>query len=347
MRSIEPQDGCLTIIEDSRKLDGRERGKMSWALIRGKHGYNSRMPLQNRKSGLVERRQTELRNPASRNLDRMQPMQIVRLMNREDRKVAAAVERELPAIARAVEGIVERIERGGRLIYVGAGSSGRIAVLDAAECPPTFGTAPELVRALIAGGRKAMTQPVEGAEDRRGDAVRDLKKIVMTGRDAVVGIAASGTTPYVLGALAYAKKRKALTIGITSNRRTPLARAAEIAIAPEVGPEVIAGSTRLKAGTSQKMVLNMLSTATMVRLGHLYDNLMIDVARTNEKLRDREKRILMEASGRNVSAVEHALRQSKHNLRLALIMLKRNISAEQAKKRLTASRGHLRLALGE
>jgi len=177
--------------------------------------------------------------------------------------------------------------------------------------------------------------------------VRDLKKIRLTGTDAVVGIAASGTTPYVLGALAFAKKRKVLTIAITSNRRSPLARAARIAIAPEVGPEVIAGSTRLKAGTAQKLVLNMLSTATMVRLGHLYDNLMIDVARTNEKLRDREKRILMEASGRDVSAVEHALRQSKHNLRLALIMLKRNISAEQAKKRLAAARGHLRRALGE
>ena len=320
---------------------------MSWTLIRGKHSYNSRMPLQNRKSGLVERRQTELRNPASKNLDRMTPMQIVRLMNREDRKVAAAVARVLPAIARAVEAIVKRMEEGGRLIYVGAGSSGRIAVLDASECPPTFGTPPELVQALIAGGRKAMTQPVEGAEDSRGDAVRDLKKIGMTGKDAVVGIAASGTTPYVLAALEFAKKRKALTIGVTSNKKTPLARAAQIAIAPEVGPEVIAGSTRMKAGTSQKMVLNMLSTATMVRLGHLYDNLMIDVARTNEKLREREKRILMEASGRNVSAVEQALRQSKHNLRLALIMLKRNVSAEQAKKLMTASRGHLRLALGE
>jgi N-acetylmuramic acid 6-phosphate etherase len=268
-------------------------------------------------------------------------------MNREDRKVAAAVARELPAIARAVEAIVQRIEHGGRLIYVGAGSSGRIAVLDASECPPTFGTPPELVQALIAGGKRAMTQAVEGAEDRRGDAVRDLKRIRLMGADAVVGIAASGTTPYVLAALVFAKKRKALTIAITSNRRTPLARAARIAIAPEVGPEVIAGSTRLKAGTAQKLVLNMLSTATMVRLGHLYDNLMIDVARTNEKLRDREKRILMEASGRDVSAVEHALRQSKHNLRLALIMLKRNISAEQAKKRLAAARGHLRRALGE
>jgi len=305
------------------------------------------MPIPDRKRRLTEGRQTEQRNPGSRNLDRMTAIQIVRLMSREDRKVPTAVARELPAIAQAVEAILQRIENGGRLIYVGAGSSGRIATLDASECPPTFGTPPELVQALIAGGKRAMTQAVEGAEDRWAEAVRDLKRIRLTGADAVVGIAASGTTPYVLAALAFAKKRKALTIAITSSRRSPLARAARIAIAPEVGPEVIAGSTRLKAGTAQKLVLNMLSTATMVRLGHLYDNLMIDVARTNEKLRDREKRILMEASGRDVSAVEHALRQSKHNLRLALIMLKRNISAEQAKKRLAAARGHLRRALGE
>ena len=320
---------------------------MSLALIRSKPGYNLGMPIPDRKRRLTEGRQTEQRNPGSRNLDRMTAIQIVRLMSREDRKVPTAVARELPAIAQAVEAILQRIENGGRLIYVGAGSSGRIATLDASECPPTFGTPPELVQALIAGGKRAMTQAVEGAEDRWGEAVRDLKRIRLTGADAVVGIAASGTTPYVLAALAFARKRKALTIAITSSRRSPLARAARIAIAPEVGPEVIAGSTRLKAGTAQKLVLNMLSTATMVRLGHLYDNLMIDVARTNEKLRDREKRILMEASGRDVSAVEHALRQSKHNLRLALIMLKRNISAEQAKKRLAAARGHLRRALGE
>jgi len=320
---------------------------MSLALIRSKPGYNLGMPIPDKKRRLTEGRQTEQRNPGSRNLDRMTAIQIVRLMSREDRKVPTAVARELPAIAQAVEAILQRIENGGRLIYVGAGSSGRIATLDASECPPTFGTPPELVQALIAGGKRAMTQAVEGAEDRWGEAVRDLKRIRLTGADAVVGIAASGTTPYVLAALAFAKKRKALTIAITSSRRSPLARAARIAIAPEVGPEVIAGSTRLKAGTAQKLVLNMLSTATMVRLGHLYDNLMIDVARTNEKLRDREKRILMEASGRDVSAVEHALRQSKHNLRLALIMLKRNISAEQAKKRLAAARGHLRRALGE
>ena len=320
---------------------------MSWALIRSKPGYNLGMPIPDKKRRLTERRQTEQRNPGSRNLDRMTAMQIVRLMSREDRKVPAAVARELLAIAGAVEAIVQKIENGGRLIYVGAGSSGRIAVLDASECPPTFGTPPELVQALIAGGKRALTQAVEGAEDRQKDAVRDLKRLRLAQIDAVVGIAASGTTPYVLGALGFAKKRKALTIAVTSDRRSALARAARIVIAPEVGPEVIAGSTRLKAGTAQKLVLNMLSTATMVRLGHLYDNLMIDVARTNEKLRDREKRILLEASGRDVSAVEHALRQSKHNLRLALIMLKKGISVENAKKRLAAARGHLRGALGE
>jgi N-acetylmuramic acid 6-phosphate etherase len=253
----------------------------------------------------------------------------------------------LPAIARAVDAIVARMEKGGRLIYVGAGSSGRIAVLDAAECPPTFGISPALVQALIAGGRKAMTRSVEGAEDRKQDAVRDLKRIGLTGADAVVGIAASGTTPYVLTAMAFAKKRKALTIGVSSNRHSPLQKAATIAITPEVGPEVLTGSTRLKAGTSQKMVLNMLSTAVMLRLGHGYDNLMIDLALTNQKLRNRVERILMASSGKDVSAVEHALRQSKHNLRVALIMLKRRVTADKAKRQLAAAKGNLRRALGE
>ncbi|HEY1470628.1 MAG TPA: N-acetylmuramic acid 6-phosphate etherase [Candidatus Acidoferrum sp.] len=295
----------------------------------------------------MERRLTELRNPASRNLDRMTALQIVRLMNREDRKVAAAVGRELPAIARAVDEIVVRIQTGGRLIYVGAGSSGRIAVVDASECPPTFGTSPGLVKALIAGGNKAMTRPVEGAEDSRPNAIRDLKALRLTDADTVVGIAASGSTPYVVAAVAFAKKRKALTIGISSNRNSPLGKTATIAITPQVGPEVLTGSTRLKAGTAQKMVLNMLSTAVMVRLGHGYDNLMIDLALTNQKLRHRVKRILMESSGKDVSAVEQALRQSEHNLRLALIMLKRGLTAQKAKRQLAAAKGDLRRALGE
>jgi N-acetylmuramic acid 6-phosphate etherase len=305
------------------------------------------MASSNERRSQMERRLTELRNPASRNLDRMTALQIVRLMNREDRKVAAAVGRELPAIARAVDAIVARMQAGGRLIYVGAGSSGRIAVVDASECPPTFGTSPGLVRALIAGGKKAMTKPVEGAEDSRPNAVRDLKRLKLTAADSVVGIAASGSTPYVVAAVAFAKKRKALTMGISSNRNSLLGKTAAIAITPQVGPEVLTGSTRLKAGTSQKMVLNMLSTAVMVRLGHGYDNLMIDLALTNQKLRHRVKRILMESSGKDVSAVEHALRQSAHNLRLALIMLKCGLTAQKAKRQLAAAKGDLRCALGE
>jgi N-acetylmuramic acid 6-phosphate etherase len=294
-----------------------------------------------------QRRLTELRNPASRNLDRMTALQIVRLMNREDRKVAAAVGRQLPAIARAVDAIVPRMQTGGRLIYVGAGSSGRIAVVDASECPPTFGTSPGLVRALIAGGKKAMTKPVEGAEDSRANAVRDLKRLKLIAADTVVGIAASGSTPYVVAAVAFAKKRRALTIGLSSNRNSLLGKSAAIAITPQVGPEVLTGSTRLKSGTAQKMVLNMLSTAVMMRLGHGYDNLMIDLALTNQKLRHRVKRILMESSGKDVSAVEHALRQSEHNLRLALIMLKRGLTAQKAKRQLAEAKGDLRRALGE
>jgi N-acetylmuramic acid 6-phosphate etherase len=305
------------------------------------------MPSPNKARRRADQRRTEQRNQASKNLDGMSAVEIVRLMNREDRKVAPAVGHELPAIARAVDGIVNRMRNGGRLIYVGAGSSGRIGVLDASECPPTFGTSPALVPALIAGGKKAVTQPVEGAEDNKENARRDLKRIRVAEKDSVVGIAASGTTPYVLAAVAYAKRRGALTIAVTANRKSPLAKAAKIAITPDVGPEVLTGSTRLKAGTAQKMVLNMLSTATLVRLGHAYENLMIDLTKTNRKLRDRARRILMEATGKNVSEAEHALRQSKHNLRVALLMLKRRISAEKARKTLEDSDGDLRRALGE
>ena len=277
----------------------------------------------------------------------MSSKEIVVLMSREDQKVPAAVAHEIPAIARAVDAIVTRMKLGGRLIYVGAGTSGRLGVLDASECPPTFGTSPQLVRALIAGGRKAVTEPVEGAEDSKANARRDLKQIRLTKNDSVVGLAASGTTPYVLSAIAYAKRHGALTIAVTANRKSSLAKTALIAIAPDVGPEVLTGSTRLKAGTAQKMVLNMLSTATMVRLGHAYENLMIDLTKTNRKLRDRAKRILMEATGKSVSEAEQALRQSKHNLRVALIMLKRRITAERARKTLEAAGGDLRRALGE
>ena len=277
----------------------------------------------------------------------MTALEIVRLMNREDRKVAAALGREIRAIVRAVDAIVNGIRKGGRLIYAGAGSSGRMAVLDAAECAPTFGTPPKLVQALIAGGRRAVTGAVEGAEDSVRNAERELRERKLTRHDVVVGITASGTTPYVLGAMRYARKRGATTVAITSNRHMPVARLAKIVIAPEVGPEVVTGSTRLKAGTSQKMVLNMLSTATMARLGHVYENLMIDAVLTNDKLAERALRILVAASGRNLSAAEHALRAAGHNMRVALVMLKLRVGAGEARKRLKAASGDLRKALGE
>jgi len=294
-----------------------------------------------------ERSLSEQRNGTSKNLDRMPALEIVRLMNREDRKVAVAVGRDLPAIARAVDAIVDAMRKGGRLIYAGAGSSGRMAVLDAAECPPTFGTSPKLVQALIAGGRRAVTGAVEGAEDSLANAERDLREVKLTRRDVVVGITASGTTPYVLSALKYARKLGATTVAITVNPRTPVARLAKILIATEVGPEVLTGSTRLKAGTSQKMVLNMLTTAAMARLGHVYENLMIDVRPSNQKVSDRILRILAEATGKSLSASEHALRQSGHNLRLALVMLKLGVDVEAAKIKLTKAKGDLREALGE
>ena len=294
-----------------------------------------------------ERRLSERRNPASANLDRLSSIEIVRLMNREDRKIAAAVAAEIPEIACAVDAIVHGIQNGGRLFYVGAGSSGRLGVLDAAECAPTFGTSRNLVQALIAGGKRAVTDAVEGAEDSVRNGELDLRAKRLTPNDVVVGIAASGTTPYVLGALRYARKQKATTVAVTANRNMPAARFAKILIAPEVGPEVLTGSTRLKAGTAQKMVLNMLSTAAMVRLGHAYENLMIDLLSTNEKLSQRSVRILEQASGKSVSATKHALQKSRHNLRVALVMLKMGLDAPTAQKVLKNSAGNLRRALGE
>src|ERR1700676_515425 len=292
-------------------------------------------------------RRTEQRLAASKNLDRMTAVEIVRLMNREDRKVAAAVGQELPAIARAVDAIVGAMSGGGRVIYVGAGSSGRMAVLDAAECPPTFGISQKQMIALIAGGRRAVTGAVEGAEDSAANGARDLRRLKLRRKDVVVGIAASGTTPYVLGAMKFARGRGALTVAVMANRDMPLARLAKIAIAVEVGAEVLTGSTRLKAGTSQKMVLNMLSTAVMVRLGHVYENLMIDAVLTNKKLHGRAVRILMEASGASVFAAEDALRAAGHDMRVVLVMLKLEVGAGEARKRLAGVGGDLRRALGE
>src|SRR5467141_2333213 len=305
------------------------------------------MPSHPKERKRTDRRLTEQRNAASRNLDRMTAMGIVRLMNREDREVAAAVGRELTAITQAVDAIVGAIRKGGRLIYGGAGSSGRMGVLDAAECPPTFGTSPKRVQALIAGGRRAITRAVEGAEDSARNGERDLRAKKVARNDVVVGIAASGTTPYVLGALRFARGRGATTVAVTSNLRMPVGRLAKIVIAPEVGPEVLTGSTRLKAGTSQKLVLNMLSTAVMAQLGYVYENLMIDVVITNEKVAERALWILAEASRKKVSAAEHALQAAGHNMRVALVMLKRGVGARQATKLIAGAGEDLRKALGE
>lgn len=290
---------------------------------------------------------TEQANPRSRGLDTKSSLAIVRLINAEDARVARAVRRELPQIARAVDAIVESLGRGGRLFYVGAGTSGRIAFLDAAEWPPTFGTPPRLVRAVMAGGNRALGQAKEGAEDSARNGALDLRQAKLKARDVVVGIAASGTTPYVLGALRYSRQVGARTIGLTSNPSSSLARLAEITIAPNTGPEVISGSTRMKAGTAQKMVLNMLSTASMARLGRVYDRWMIRMKLTNEKLEKRAARILEQAAGVSASQARHALRQAGHELPLAFVMLRTGEGSREAQKRLVRSRGNVRAALAD
>ena len=288
---------------------------------------------------------TEQRNPRTRGLDAKSTLEILRILNREDQRVALAVRRELPQIARAVDAMVKSLRGGGRLFYVGAGTSGRLAVLDAAECPPTYGISPKAVQAFIAGGDKALRGAVEGAEDSTSNGGKELARAGARRRDVVVGIAASGTTPYVLGAMKWANQRGCVTVGVTSNRNSPLARAAKIAIRPETGQEAIYGSTRMKAGTSQKMVLNLLSTTTMVRLGRVYDNWMIYVALTNQKLLRRGERILREAAGVSASTAAHALRQSGHDLPAALLMLKTNTSANVARRLLASAAGNVRRAL--
>ncbi len=288
---------------------------------------------------------TERRNARSRGLDLKSTAQVLRTINREDETVAGAVAREIPSIARAVDVIAAALRRGGRLLYVGAGTSGRLAVLDASECPPTFGVSPRMVQGIIAGGRRALVSAVEGAEDDTAQGARDLKRKKVSAKDVVVGLTASGATPYVLGAMRFAKRQGAATVAVTCHPRSAAARLARIKIAPEVGPEVIAGSTRMKAGTAQKMVLNMLSTAAMVRLGYVYDNWMINVALTNRKLRRRGLRILEEATGASVSAAARAARQAGHDLRVALVMLRSHVAASEARRRLRAAGGDLRKAL--
>jgi N-acetylmuramic acid 6-phosphate etherase len=293
----------------------------------------------------VKPSKTEQRNPRTRGLDRKSTIAILRAINREDAQVALAVRHVLPQIGRAADAIVKAFESGGRLIYVGAGTSGRLAVLDASECPPTFGTPPRMVQAVIAGGNRALQHAVEGAEDSARNGARDLRRIGVTRSDVVVGIAASGRTPYVLGAVRLARQHGATTVGLTSNRVSPVARAAQIAITPDTGSEAVAGSTRMKAGTAQKLVLNMLSTAAMIRIGRVYENWMVGVALTNEKLRQRAARILEEAAGISASAASHALRQAGHDLPTALVMAKAGVGLSEARKELTKANGNVRKAL--
>ena len=313
--------------------------------IKGKHRKVLDLTRSRKAKSDLRPLRTEQVLASARNLECMSSLEIARLINRQDATVAPTVRRVLPQIARAIDVIAAGLRHGGRLIYVGAGTSGRLAALDAAELPPTFGTSPHMVQAVIAGGRRALTQAVEGAEDNRAQGAKDMAARGLNSKDAVVGIAASGATPYVLGALEFAKKKGAITIGITSNPRTPITQAAQISIVTLTGPEVITGSTRMKAGTAQKLALNMISTATMIRLGRVYDNWMIGVALTNRKLQARGLRILMEASGAGVAESTRALRQSGHNLGVALIMLKTGASARQAKRLLRDTQGHVHNAI--
>ena len=290
---------------------------------------------------------TERRNPRTRGIDLRPTREILRAMNREDAGVARAVGRAIPEIASAVDAIALALQRGGRLIYVGAGTSGRLAALDAAECPPTFGVSREMVVTLIAGGRRALTDAVEGAEDDGRAGARDVRRARCSRRDVVVGLSASGQTPYVLGALEAAHRAGARTIAVVCNRGAAIARAAEIAIVADTGLEAIAGSTRLKAGTAQKLILNMLSTGAMIRLGRVYDNWMAGVAQTNRKLRGRAVGILREATGAREAAARKALAAARGDLRVALVMLKRAVTRDQAEFALAAAGGDLRGALGE
>lgn len=289
--------------------------------------------------------ETEKANPATAEIDRMSPLEVVQAMNAEDAKVAEAVRQTLPQIARAIEAIAARLQHGGRLIYMGAGTSGRLGALDAAECPPTFNTPPEMIVGCIAGGSFALTQAAEDYEDSAEAGVADLAHLNLAEKDAVVGITASGRTRYVLGAIAYAKERGALTIGLACNIHTPLEQAVDISIAPVVGPEVIAGSTRLKAGTAQKMVINMLSTGAMILLGKTFGNMMVDVQATNHKLHLRALEIVRRSAGIEQDAAEAILNTSGGEVKTAILAARANITPELARARLARHGNILRAAL--
>jgi N-acetylmuramic acid 6-phosphate etherase len=292
----------------------------------------------------LQRLRTEAANTASAALDEHSTLEIINIIHAEDAKVAAAVEPALPAIAKAVDLIANALASGGRLIYVGAGTAGRIAALDAAECPPTFNTHPQQVQCVIAGGEKSLGRAREADEDSRASGVKDIKRRKLTKRDVVVGVSASGRTPYTLAAARYARHAGATVISVTCNRGTDLEKVADVVIVAEVGPEVIAGSTRMKAGTAQKMILNMLSSAAMVRLGKVYGNLMVSVHLKSSKLLERGIRILQNAADVDRRTAMQTLRKTR-SVPEALVMLKAGVSAAEARRRLRSTAGHVRRAI--
>lgn len=285
---------------------------------------------------------TETRNEETMNLDELSTAEILKIINSEDQKVAQRVGKVLPDITQAVKQIILSFNKKGRLFYIGAGTSGRLGVLDAAECVPTFGTDPKMVQGLIAGGMKAMTIAVEGAEDSPELGAKDLQSQNLTNKDIVVGIAASGRTPYVIGGLDYAKKVGAATISLACNDHAKISKHADINIEISVGPEVLTGSTRLKSGTAQKLVLNMLSTASMIGIGKVYKNLMVDVKPTNAKLVERSKRIIMEATDVSYTVANDMFEKAGKDVKLAIVMILTDVDLNEAKKRLQVAKGFVR-----
>ena len=288
---------------------------------------------------------TETRNPNTMRLDEMTSLEIIKAMNNEDKQVPVAMEAVLPQIARLVDKVAEAFENGGRLVYVGAGTSGRLGVLDASECPPTYGVSPDQVIGLIAGGDTALRNPVEGAEDSLSLGQDDLIKINLKAGDILVGIAASGRTPYVIGALKYAKELGCFTATISCNKGSEIGKISDIAIEVEVGPEVLTGSTRLKSGTAQKLILNMITTASMVRTGKAYENLMVNVVQSNEKLCVRAENIVMDASGVSREEAKKLIAETNGDVKLAITMLLSGKSKEEAEKLLHKAKGHVREAV--
>lgn len=288
---------------------------------------------------------TESRNQRTMNLDTMSVHELLVTMNREDRTVPLAIEKELEAIEHAVQFAVSSFRSGGRLIYIGAGTSGRLGVLDASECPPTFSTSPDMVTGVIAGGEHALTTAVEGAEDSEELGAEDLRQLKLSRNDTVIGIAASGRTPYVIGGLKFAGQIGARTASLSCNKNSEIGRWADLSIEIETGPEILTGSTRLKAGTAQKLVLNMISTASMIQIGKVYQNLMVDVQPTNLKLIGRAKRIIMQATGADSKTAEQAFEYAQHQVKAAIIMILLHCSYDDAVDRLKQADGFIRQTL--